>query len=152
MSMSASAIEEYAQQLGNIPEMEKQWAVKALHQAETYYKLITSLDPSRLRLTKIDDEIYSEFKEAFPNLRIDKVEIEDFKSEKSKAAWREFIMKFEKKVADYNFGTLLRMDCRGDYTDDNSLFVTRVQFYAVEIARNREGLNRLHLNTPQSSP
>ncbi len=41
----------------NNPEIEKQWAVMAMTHAETYMKLITNVDPSRLRLTPytIDD-------------------------------------------------------------------------------------------------
>lgn len=35
-----------------LPEIEKQWAVKAMHHAETYYKLICALDAATLRLTK----------------------------------------------------------------------------------------------------
>lgn len=51
-------------------------------------------------------------------------------------------MPYENKVQDYNFGTLLRIDHTKDYTEENTMFVTRMQFYAVEIARNREGLNK----------
>ena len=42
---------------------------------------------------------------------------------------------------DYSFATLLRLDSKGDYTEENSIVVTKVQFYAVEVARNREGHN-----------
>lgn len=38
-------------------------------------------------------------------------------------------------------GTLLRVDCRAPYSAENSLLVPRVQFLAIELARNREGLN-----------
>lgn len=44
-------------------------------------------------------------------------------------------------VNDFNFGTLIRTDAGGDYTESNTLFTTRIQFYAIEIARNRLGLN-----------
>ena len=44
-------------------------------------------------------------------------------------------------VEDFNFATLLRLDCTGDYSEANTILVTRAQFVAIEIARNREGLN-----------
>lgn len=42
----------------NSEDIEKQFAVVAVEQAETYWKLITSIPGSKLRLTKLDDEIY----------------------------------------------------------------------------------------------
>ena len=42
---------------------------------------------------------------------------------------------------DYSFGTLIRLNCEGEYSEENTILVTRVQFHAIEIARNRHGLN-----------
>jgi len=44
----------------------------------------------------------------------------------------------------YNFGTLIRKDALGENKENNSFIVIRIQFYAIEIARNREGLNDIH--------
>lgn len=44
-------------------------------------------------------------------------------------------------MQDYSFGTLLRKDCEGEYTEENSILVPRIQFLAIELARNREGYN-----------
>lgn len=46
------------------------------------------------------------------------------KSAEGKNAWRALIKEFsdEKMVKDHNFGTLVRKDCRGDYTEENSIF------------------------------
>uniref|UniRef100_A0A3Q2DSK2 Polysaccharide biosynthesis domain-containing protein n=1 Tax=Cyprinodon variegatus TaxID=28743 RepID=A0A3Q2DSK2_CYPVA len=55
--------------------------------------------------------------------------------------WRAFCNQFEGIVEDFNYGTLLRLDCEKDYSEENTIFATRVQFFAVEIARNREGCN-----------
>lgn len=44
-------------------------------------------------------------------------------------------------ILDYSYGTLLRSDSAKDYSEDNTILVTRIQFYAIEIARNREGIN-----------
>lgn len=45
------------------------------------------------------------------------------------------------RTDDYNFGTLLRTNTKGEYSPDNTLLALRGQFYTIEIARNREGLN-----------
>lgn len=50
-------------------------------------------------------------------------------------------MEYEKKVEDYNFGTLLRKSAATEYGEEETIFAVRMQFYAVEIARNRAGLN-----------
>lgn len=55
--------------------------------------------------------------------------------------WRPFCEKFKDVVEDYSFGTLLRLDHTGEYSEHNSILVTRIQFYAIELSRNREGLN-----------
>lgn len=38
-------------------------------------------------------------------------------------------------MPDYNFGTLVRGDATREYAEDNSILVTRVQFYAIEVGR-----------------
>lgn len=125
-------------------KIEKQFAVKAVEQSDVYWNIITKIKPSLLKLTPIDDEIVESFKETFPELQGDniiKLNENDMKSPKGKEKWRNWIMKFEKKVEFYNFGTLLRTDATGEYDQFNTMFVTRMHFYAVEITRNRLGIN-----------
>ena len=55
-------------------------------------------------------------------------------------SWREWCESF-KQVEDYSFATLLRLDAGADYSEANTIIVTKVQFYAIELARNREGAN-----------
>jgi len=62
------------------------------------------------------------------------------KSAVEKLKWRQFAEKFN-KLDDYSYGTLMRADASKEFSPDNSIFVFRVQFLAIEIARNREGLN-----------
>lgn len=38
-------------------------------------------------------------------------------------------------------GTLIRADASKEFSPDNSILVVRVQWMAIEIARNREGFN-----------
>jgi len=73
-------------------------------------------------LIRIDDEIYEDFKSTFPGFKIDNIDEEEIKSEKAKVAWRNFIMKYENKIEDYNFGTLLRIKAPGAYTPENTTF------------------------------
>lgn len=127
--------------LGNTADLEMSWAMKASDHADVYFNLITSVDPKLLRLTKFDDEIYTKFREMFPDMKIDVIDESEMKSADGKADWREFIEHFKDKVEDYNFGTLLRIDCKEGYTQENTTFSVRTQFLAIEIARNREGLN-----------
>ncbi|KAG8835829.1 hypothetical protein FRC17_000792 [Serendipita sp. 399] len=126
------------------------FAVKAVEHAQTYWNLLEAVPPSSLKLTRLDDEIHEHFSQEFPELIEDpqkiKVLDEDWmKDPAGKERWRKFISAYEKRVGDFNFGSLIRTDSSGEYSETNSIFVTRMQFYAIEIARNRLGFNdRIH--------
>lgn len=62
------------------------------------------------------------------------------KSPKAKERWRGFIKQFD-KLNDFDFGTLIRIDASKEFSPDNVLLVVRLEFWAIEIARNREGCN-----------
>lgn len=64
----------------------------------------------------------------------------DIKCPSAKQKWRTFIEKFN-KLEDYSYGTLIRSDANIDFGPHNSILVVRIQFWAIEIARNREGYN-----------
>ncbi|GJN91967.1 hypothetical protein Rhopal_004995-T1 [Rhodotorula paludigena] len=127
--------------------IEMQFAVMCMEQAEAYFGLITKVRPSTLkRLTQWDDEIMEAFEKHFPDYCAsdDKLRVldeDEMKSAQGKKRWRDFMMPFEKKIDEFNFGTLIRTNCEDDYTQENSMFGYRLQFYAIEIARNRRGLN-----------
>ncbi|XP_066995220.1 protein PBDC1 isoform X1 [Anabrus simplex] len=137
----ASLLSRPAEEFGNDPNLEAMWAMKAYEHAEVYFNILCSVDPKLLRLSPHDDTIYKTFRETFPDLKIDILNEEDFKSEEAKKKWRHFCEKFNGVIEDYNFGTLLRLDHSGEYSASNSILVTRIQFYAIEVARNKEGLN-----------
>ncbi|NXC42938.1 PBDC1 protein, partial [Penelope pileata] len=84
--------------------------------------LISSVDPKFLTLTKVDEQIYAEFRRAFAELRVDVLDPEELKSEPAKEKWRPFCLRFEGLVEDFNYGTLLRLDCRRGYSEENSIF------------------------------
>ena len=50
--------------------------------------------------------------------------------------------RYEKKVKDYNFGSLIRTDARQEYSETNTIFVTRIQVRKL----------RSHLFCPSASP
>lgn len=133
-----------AENADNLEDIEKQFAVKAVVQAETYWNLISKIKASSFKLTQHDDDIYETLLEDFPEFKEkDKVAVineEEMKSPAGKTRWRNFCEKF-KEIDDYNFGTLLRTRADDEYSQENTIFAVRIQFYAIEIARNRLGLN-----------
>ena len=44
------------------------------------------------------------------------------KSKSGKEKWRKFMMQYEKKVDDYNFGTMLRSNPKYEYTEKETIF------------------------------
>ncbi|EXJ81376.1 hypothetical protein A1O3_07667 [Capronia epimyces CBS 606.96] len=129
----------------NYEDMEKQFAVKAVQHMSVYWSILEKLPGSRLRLTRLDDDILEHFKREFPDFDPDKeIDEEQMKSKEGKEKWRNFALvyeKGEKKIEDYNFGTMLRKSPKTEYGEKETIFVVRMQFYAIEIARNRAGLN-----------
>ncbi|KAI9831117.1 MAG: hypothetical protein M1819_005205 [Sarea resinae] len=126
----------------NFEDIEKQFAVKVVQHMSTYWAILEKVRGSQLRLTKIDDEIHEHFKKEFPEFDPAATIIEDeMKSKEGKERWRNFMKPYEKRVDDYNFGTMLRANPKWDYGKDETIFAVRMQFYAIEIARNRAGLN-----------
>lgn len=100
-----------------------------------------SADPKLLRLTPIDDLIYKAFREEFPTLDVRIIDENDLKSKKEKDKWRPFCERFKTLLEDYSFGTLLRSDAEENYSEENTMLVTRIQFLCIEVARNKEGIN-----------
>lgn len=135
--------------------MEKQFAVKVVQHMQTYWSILEKVKGSTIRLTKIDDDIYGHLKEAFPDFDpAATIDEDEMKSESGKARWRAFMMVYENKVDDYNFGTMVRNSYKVEYEENTTIFgkvdlsrpsrayaltpsptVPRMQFYAIEIAR-----------------
>ena len=134
-----------AEEADNLEDIERQFAVVAVEQAETYWNLLTKIKGSKLRLTKFNDDIYETFIKYFPEYqdieRVKNFKEEELKSKERKVKWREFCGEFEENIEDYNFGTLLRTSSNDEYGQEGTIFVVRIQFYAFEIARNRACLN-----------
>jgi hypothetical protein len=143
--MSVSNLLANPDQADNYEEMEKQFAVKAVQQMTVYWSILEKMPGSKLRLTRMDDEIMEHLKKDFPEFDpAVPLNEDEMKSKEGKERWRNFCMVYEKgdkKIEDFNYGTMLRKDSKTDYGEDTTIFAVRMQFYAVEIARNRAGLN-----------
>jgi len=130
------------EQADNFEDMEKQFAVKAVHHMTVYWGILEKMPGSKLRLTRIDDEILEHFKKEFPEFDpSQEIDEDKMKSKQGKEKWRNFVSQYEKTVDDYNFGTMLRKSPKTEYGEKETIFAVRMQFYAIEIARNRAGLN-----------
>jgi len=89
----------------------------------TYWTLLEGIRGSKLRLTKMDDEIYDHFKSEFPDFDpSETIDEERMKSKAGKEKWRSFMMQYEKKVDDYNFGTMLRSNPKFEYGEKETIF------------------------------
>ncbi|KAJ3957562.1 hypothetical protein N0V92_005882 [Colletotrichum tropicale] len=161
-----------AEEADNLEDIEKQFAKQAnsllsavVQHMETYWKILEKVKGSSLRLTKIDDEIYEHLQTDFPEFDpAATINEDEMKSKNGKERWRKFMMAYEKRVDDYNFGTMVRSKPDVEYGQHDVIFgrslrrrclrclsaeghkltresVPRMQFYAIEIARNRKGLN-----------
>jgi hypothetical protein len=142
MSLGVAGANIDAENADNFEDIEKQFAVKVVQHMETYWNILEKLPGSMLRLTKMDDDIYQHFKTEFPELDVSKtIDEDEMKSKTGKERWRKFIAEYENKVEDYNFGTMLRANPKSEYGEKDTIFAVRMQFYAIEIARNKQGLN-----------
>ncbi|CAH8848655.1 unnamed protein product [Trichobilharzia szidati] len=131
-----------AEKYVNDPIIEMQWAEKCFRHSEAYFQLLCSApNLSQLRLTAIDDVIFEEFMKTFSDLNLSIISEDLLKSRESKKKWWIFCNKFENKVEDFNFGTLLRLDASKGYCPENTCVVPRIQFLAIEISRNRLQIN-----------
>ncbi|XP_060602348.1 protein PBDC1-like [Ruditapes philippinarum] len=141
VSAVGGALQSDAKNYENKQDVEFQWAIKAYHHAETYFNLISSVETRYLKLTQLDDEIYTLFRQEFPDFNVENLDVDGMKTPASKEKWRGFCNKFENRVEDFNMGTLIRINSREEFSESNSTLVVRIQFLAIEIARNREGFN-----------
>jgi hypothetical protein len=89
----------------------------------TYWAILEKVRGSTVKLTKIDDEIYEHLKADFPEFDpADTINEDEMKSKAGKERWRKFMMAYEKKVTDYNFGTMLRSNPKYEYEQDTTIF------------------------------
>ena len=89
----------------------------------TYWSILEKMRGSKLRLTKFDDEILEHFEKDFPEIDVAETIDEDkMKSKEGKERWRKFMTSYEKKIDDYNFGTMLRANPKFEYGEKETIF------------------------------
>ena len=89
----------------------------------TYWAILEKVRGSTLRLTKLDDEIYEHLKADFPEFDpAATIDEDEMKSKTGKERWRKFMMAYEKKIDDYNFGTMMRANPKWEYGQDETIF------------------------------
>ncbi|KAI6203080.1 Vacuolar protein sorting-associated protein 51-like protein [Aphelenchoides besseyi] len=123
----------------NDPSVEIQWAISSTNKAKIHTNLLLNSNTRQLKLCKDDDRIAELFRSTFPDLQIKEITVDDLKGSNLEK-WRSFCMSLN-DVKDFNFGALLRLRADRSYTDENTVVVPYVIFLAIEIARNREGVN-----------
>jgi len=109
-------------------------------EAGVHFKLITAIKPSLLKLTKFDDEIMEVFRKIMPDLDVTSLEQSIFTAD-TENKWQQFYDHFEGKVDNMKKSSFLRTDCREMLCTENIIMVTRGQWLAIEITRNKEGKN-----------
>ena len=109
-----------------------------LRDTQNYWKqLQENPDKTKIVFSTFDDEIYRAFRADFPMYDIADLR----KNPQTPEAFAAFCNKFRRRVVRWDSPAVLRVRSSGGYTDKNSSIVTRVVFFAIEIARNREGAN-----------
>jgi len=92
---------------------------------------------------RCDDEIYTQFRAQFPDVKVDVFDLDASKTTEGKEAWRKFMEAYtDEIVKDFNFATLMRVDVSKPCDQENTCIVPRIQFLAIELARTREGFNK----------
>ena len=95
----------------------------AVQHMSTYWAILEKMRGSKLRLTKMDDAIYEHFKRDFPDFDPRETINEDkMKSKEGKERWRNYMMVYDKKIDDYNFGTMLRANPNFEYGEKETIF------------------------------
>ena len=86
-----------AENAPNYEDMEKQFAVKAVQHMTVYWSILEKLPGSKLRLTRLDDEIYEHLKKEFPDFDpAEEINEDSMKSKEGKEKWRNFSLTYEK--------------------------------------------------------
>lgn len=89
----------------------------------TYWSILQKMPGSKLRLTKMDDEIYESFMKEFPDFDASQpINEDEMKSKEAKAKWRNWMNQYDGKIHDFNFGTMLRSSPKVEYDQDSTIF------------------------------
>lgn len=125
----------------NDAAIERDWAEAAGKYAEMFEKMIINTKTEEkmqlFKFTPKDDEIYRDFRNVFPNVKVEQIDLEQMKTT-DKRKWHDFLELRKTICKEYNTGTLLRLDYAKQCGPENCTLVPRLQFYCIELARFRE--------------
>ncbi|KAL7753717.1 polysaccharide biosynthesis domain containing protein 1 [Sorochytrium milnesiophthora] len=143
-----------------------EWAAAAIKHAETYSAIVRmatekarspqSASPKKkqqqqqqqqkssvpaLSLTREDESLYKDLQEQFPDMETRVLDRQWLQQDDIKTQWSVFTQAYKDRIPQHAMPTLVRIDADKGYSEDNTIVVSRTQFYAIEIARNRRGQN-----------
>lgn len=105
----------------------------------TYWALLEKVRGSNLQLTRIDDEILEHFQRDFADVDVSQtIDENQMKSKEGKERWRNFMMTYETKVTDYNFGTMLRSNPKFEYGEKETIFGKIELFHGSAVAESSQ--------------
>lgn len=85
----------------------------------------------------MDDAIYEHLKTDFPEFDpAATINEDEMKSKTGKERWRKFMMVYEKKVDDYNFGTIVRTNPKKEYDEEGTIFGKNPAWQYVPVHRS----------------
>ncbi|ORZ35262.1 hypothetical protein BCR44DRAFT_116603, partial [Catenaria anguillulae PL171] len=119
-----------------------EWAKRVIKLAERYTNRIGNTGPEGMRLTRVDDELYTRFRGDFPTFNVKIISQDELTGAGFAEKWQTLHADFADKLPAVYAHHLMRRVATREYADDNTMMVTAAQFYAIEIARNREGANQ----------
>jgi len=118
------------------------WVERAIQQAEVHMKLLTSVGPSKMKFSPLDDELYRSFRKQFPDFDVMNIQEDALRNKDDIKRWKNWRNQYKDTLKDCKACSLVRIDPTQDYSGSNKMFCFRAQFLAIEIARNREGYNQ----------
>ncbi|KAJ3351271.1 hypothetical protein GGF32_004407 [Allomyces javanicus] len=121
-------------------EQRLEWAQRAITFAADH-SVRLGAERGRLVFTPHDARLHEQLRATFPTLNLRTLNPAQFADPNVKRQWADMLDKFQGQIPDLAENTLVRTCADRDYSDANMFVVSRGQFYALEAARNREGLN-----------
>ncbi|KNE57789.1 hypothetical protein AMAG_04640 [Allomyces macrogynus ATCC 38327] len=121
-------------------EQRLEWAQRAITFAADH-SVRLGVERGRLVFTPHDARLHKRLRATFPTLNLRTLNPAQFADPNVKRQWANMLDEFQGQIPDLAENTLVRTCADHDYSDANMFVVSRGQFYALEAARNREGLN-----------
>lgn len=126
--------------------MEDRWLSEASLQASDYVDALVQLGPKAVFPTdkseQFESDLYTMFRRFLPDLQVRVLDPDDpFRHFEDKDRWIPLLNRWQQRLPDSTILTMLRIDSHYGYSPENTYLVPKIKFYAIEVARNREGAN-----------